>query len=140
MYNSLAYYISSLRKDFIEFCNKKLDCLGITQGLLFFIIYIGKHPGCTSSELSNKLKLDSGHTARSIEKLVKSEFIKKDKDIKDKRVSILNLTEKGEHTFQASYKMFIEWDKEKLKTLEKEEKEILMNILSKISNENCKGE
>lgn len=37
MFDTFAYLITSLRKDFTEFCNEKLQEMGLTQGLLFFI-------------------------------------------------------------------------------------------------------
>ncbi|MGL5693603.1 MAG: bilirubin utilization transcriptional regulator BilQ [Peptostreptococcaceae bacterium] len=140
MHDTLAYYISVLRKDFTIFCNERLIDLGISQGLLYFIIYIGKNPNCSPTELSNKLKLDSGHTTRSIDKLVKSEFIVKEKNINDKRSSVLNLTEKGKNVFQESYKMFYSWDNKVLKNISEEEENILIKVISKIAlekNNNC---
>ena len=47
MFDTFAYLITSLRKDFTEFCNEKLQEMGLTQGLLFFILYAGKHPQCS---------------------------------------------------------------------------------------------
>ena len=66
---TLAYAVSQLRADFVAFSSRKLEALGITRGLLYFVLYIGRHPGCTPSDLSAALHADSGHTTRSIHKL-----------------------------------------------------------------------
>ena len=42
---TLAYAVSQLRADFVAFSSRKLEALGITQGLLYFVLYIGRHPG-----------------------------------------------------------------------------------------------
>ena len=56
MHPSLPHYISLLRKDFTEYCGQKLSEQGLSQGLLYFILYIGKHPGCSPGilELTDK--------------------------------------------------------------------------------------
>ena len=41
---TLAYAVSQLRADFVAFSSRKLEALGITQGLLYFVLYIGRHP------------------------------------------------------------------------------------------------
>ena len=71
---TLAYAVSQLRADFVAFSSRKLEALGITQGLLYFVLYIGRHPGCTPSDLSAALHADSGHTTRSIHKLEETGF------------------------------------------------------------------
>lgn len=72
---TLAYAVSQLRADFVAFSSRKLEALGITQGLLYFVLYIGRHPGCTPSDLSAALHADSGHTTRSIHKLEETGFV-----------------------------------------------------------------
>lgn len=59
MFDTFAYLITSLRKDFTEFCNEKLQEMGLTQGLLFFILYAGKHPQCSPKELTEALHMDT---------------------------------------------------------------------------------
>ena len=60
MFDTFAYLITSLRKDFTEFCNEKLQEMGLTQGLLFFILYAGKHPQCSPKELTEALHMGYG--------------------------------------------------------------------------------
>lgn len=42
---TLAYAVSQLRADFVAFSSHKLEALGITQGLLYFVLYIGQSSG-----------------------------------------------------------------------------------------------
>ena len=37
MTQSLAYYVTWLRRDFTEYCGRRLQEVGLSQGLLFFI-------------------------------------------------------------------------------------------------------
>ena len=75
MFDTFAYLITSLRKDFTEFCNEKLQEMGLTQGLLFFILYAGKHPQCSPKELTEALHMDTGYCARSLAKLEEKGFL-----------------------------------------------------------------
>ena len=107
---TLAYAVSQLRADFVAFSSRKLEALGITQGLLYFVLYIGRHPGCTPSDLSAALHADSGHTTRSIHKLEETGFVIRKAHPTDRRASVLELTDKGRQTMEASRSMFAEWD------------------------------
>ena len=60
---TLSYYIAMLYRSFADFTSDKLQEVGLNFGLLFFIVYIGKKPNCTPSELTKALSLDWGHSA-----------------------------------------------------------------------------
>ena len=99
---TLAYAVSQLRADFVAFSSRKLEALGITQGLLYFVLSIGRHPAA--------LHADSGHTTRSIHKLEETGFVIRKAHPTDRRASVLELTDKGRQTMEASRGMFAEWD------------------------------
>lgn len=110
MLHSFTYCLMNLRRNFIAFCNHKLQDIGLTQGQLLFIIYIGKHENSSPKELVEELQLDHGYVARTIMKLVENDFIMKTVNEKDKRAHILKLTQKGKEAFEISYDLFIQRD------------------------------
>ena len=128
MFDTFAYLITSLRKDFTEFCNEKLQEMGLTQGLLFFILYAGKHPQCSPKELTEALHMDTGYCARSLAKL-------QERNPADRRARMVTLTEEGEKVFRASYDLFAKWDEEVLKDLTPAQKAELMGTMKKIAAE-----
>lgn len=136
MLSSLAYVVTLMRKDFIEYCNEQLSKIGLSQGLLFFILYIGKHPACSPKELSEALHMDIGHTARSLNKLIQTGFILQETNPKDRRAHILNLTDLGQDAFRISHKLFFSWDNEVLCTLNDDEREQLFILLDKVMHNN----
>ena len=69
MFQTFAYYLSVLYKDFYAYAGARLHPLGVNNGLVFFVIYVGKHPGCTPSELTKTLHVDWGYSQRCITKL-----------------------------------------------------------------------
>lgn len=132
MQKTLAVFILALKKDFSAFCNQRLQEVGITQGLLFFVLYIGKHPGCSMGALIQDLRMDWGHTQRSIEKLEKDGFVNKQKDEHDKRAYCLSLTARGEKAFAVSHQVFSDWDAEVLGGLPAQERTQLLTTLEKL--------
>lgn len=132
MYQPLSLYITSLKKDFDNFCNKRLQEMELSQGLMFFVIYIGNHPDCSPKDLSAAIKADTGHTTRSVDKLVTAGFVTRKTKETDKRVFQLNLTEKGLNAFIEIKNLFTDWDEIALADISKEEKQLLIKVLSKL--------
>lgn len=133
MNQTLAYCATILRKDFIDFCNRQLSDQGLSQGQLFFLLYVGRHPGCSPKELTQGLRMDAGHTTRTLTRLVQDGFLTQEKSSADRRVHRLLLTEKGERAFRFSHELFEQWDKETLQGLSSKERETLMALLSKLA-------
>lgn len=129
---TLAYAVSQMRADFVAFSSRKLEALGITQGLLYFVLYIGRHPGCTPSDLSAALHADSGHTTRSIHKLEETGFVIRKPHPTDRRASVLELSPEGCDVMEASRGMFAQWDSYLLKQIPEEERRQLLELLEKL--------
>ena len=61
MHQTLALCAAMLHRDFTAYTSGKLEKLGLHFGLLYFLLYVGKHPGATPAELTRALHLDWGH-------------------------------------------------------------------------------
>lgn len=134
MIQSFSYFVTLFQKDFSYYCSQKLQQIGLTQGLLFFILYIGRHPECSPRQMSKALHMDPGHAARSLAKLIQMGFIRQTDNPKDRRAHMLSLTEKGASAFQLSHDLFYQWDEEYLKCLSSDEKEQLFRLLSSLAS------
>lgn len=132
MNKNLAYFASILRKDFVNTCSHELQKDRLTPGLLYPILYIGNHPGCSPKNIMQSLHMDWGHLQRSLDKLISDGWIQKEKNPKDLRSNQLNLTPDGRRIFQKSYEMIKSWDEQMLSVLTEEEQEQLFLLLSKI--------
>lgn len=132
MQKGLAALAGMIYRDFVSYSNERLEMIGLSNGLLYFILYIGKHPECSPGEISSKLKMDTGHTTRSLNKLVELGFVVREKNLQDKRAYMLNLTNKGQYAFQLSKDLFAEWDEGAVVDLTKEEQDQLQELLSKV--------
>ena len=92
---------------------------------------MGKHPECTPSDLTSALKLDWGHSQRSVAKLAEDGFLIKEK--KSGRSYRLTLTPLGKQAFDVCHQGLFDWDATKLTGLTNEEQQLLLNLLCKIS-------
>lgn len=129
--STLSYYTTELYKEFAAYTTEKLHELSLNFGQMYFIIYVGKHPDCTPSALTSALKLDWGYSQRSVAKLVENGFLIKEK--RSGRSYQLTLTPLGKQAFDVCHQVFYDWDEIKLAGLTKEEQQLLLNLLCKIS-------
>lgn len=128
----LAYYISELRRDFVNECSRKLQEVELTPGILYPMLYIGRHPGCSPKEVTEALNMDWGLAHRTLDKLVNDQLIIKEKNPLDRRRSSLNLTEKGTLVFRQSHHLIVSWNEEKLSRLTPQEQACLESALKKM--------
>ena len=131
MKETLAFQIVALYKEFLSYTTKELKSLGLNFGQMPFIVYVGKHPGCTQSDLTKALRLDWGYSQRGITKLVDSGFMTKEHK-EECNCYCLNLTENGESAFHTCHKVFQEWDQMKMKNCSVEEKNEIIAFLKQI--------
>ncbi len=128
----LSYYIDRLHRDVSFFCGEKLRKKGVSVGLMYFILYVCKHPGCTPAQIARDLELDRAYVLRTINKLVDNGFCERVSHPTDGRATMLYVTEKGEEIFSLSRELLHSWDMSILEGMTESEKEQLFTLLSKI--------
>lgn len=133
--DSLSFYISLIRRCFTKYCTEELAQMdvGVTNGQVFVLLYIGKHENCAPKELARALGMDPGHLNRTIARLSEKGFLSQKKNERDRRANILSLTEKGQDVFRKSYELFFQWDDLAFYALSPQEKEELLSLLKKAS-------
>ena len=128
MFQTLAYYATAFHRSFVNYTTAKLQTLGLNFGSLFLVIYVGKHPGCTQTQLTSDLNLDWGYSQRSVTNLVEEGFLTREKS---GRCYHLNLSDKGQQAFEVSHQVFFDWDEQVLSALSLQEREQLFTLLAK---------
>lgn len=128
MFQTLAYYATAFHRSFVNYTTAKLQTLGLNFGSLFLVIHVGKHPGCTQTQLTSDLNLDWGYSQRSVTKLVEEGFLTREKS---GRCYHLNLSDKGQQAFEVSHQVFFDWDEQVLSALSLQEREQLFTLLAK---------
>ncbi len=129
MTETFSYRCITFYRSFVAYTSRRLQELGLSFGVLFLLVYVGKHPDCTQGELTQALELDWGYCQRSVVKLVEDGFLLRERR---GRAYHLELSEKGREAFDLSHHFFSEWDGQVLGTLDDEERETLFFLLSKV--------
>ncbi len=129
---NLADYISALNEELSGYCTRKLSGCDITYGQLAFVVYIGEHPSCSPTELARAVDADTGHTTRSVKKLVSCGMVSRERHSTDGRAFVLSLTDRGMEMFDEIIGIYRSWESEKLGVLSAEEREILISLLRRL--------
>ncbi len=130
-------YIERLHRDFSFFCGEELRKRGVSVGLLYFILEVCTHPGCTPSDLTRDLSLDRAYVLRTIQKLVEDGFFRREAHPTDRRATVLYATEKGQAIFELGRDLLHRWEDRALDGMTESEKEQLFMLLQRIAS---KGE
>ena len=138
MKDSFAYIVTHLSRSFSAYCNTQLQQQGLSLSLLYYILYLHNHPGCTPGQLSTALGQDTGYTTRCLDKLIQSGFAQREKSTQDRRVWVLHLPPQGEAIFRTSHDLFGQWDNEILTPLSPDERTQLIGLLGRLFTQ--KGE
>ena len=134
--STVSSCILALHREFAAYTTQRLQELGLSFGLIYFVIYVGKHPDCTPSELTKALHLDWGHSQRSLNKLAEDGFLTKEKNGHSYH---LKLTQRGENAFVVCHQVFIGWDAQSLGGLTAQERQQLLTLLQKaVQKKVCK--
>ena len=93
---SLGFLIADIgrlaRKEF----DRRVRDLGLTRAQWLFLSYLGRHPGCTQSELAELLQMEKTTVSRQAERLEKAGWIERGDATADARAYHLKLTRRAE--------------------------------------------
>ena len=129
--STISFYVMEFYKQFAAYTTQQLQEFGLSFGMMYFVIYVGKHPGCTPAEMTKNLHLDWGHCQRSVIKLVEDGFMTREKQ---GRSYHLGLTPAGERAFRTCHQVFFDWDAQNLSGLTEEEQHHVFDAFERLSN------
>lgn len=128
-----ALLVTGLRHHFQANCAVRLKEVGLTQGLMYFVLYVGTHEGCTQTEMNNALCVDVGYSTRSVAKLVEAGLMDRRPNPTDRRSNLLYLTDGGAEAFSFVVSLMEEWNAAALSCLDEREKGQLVDLLGRVA-------
>lgn len=128
----IGKYISLLHRKGSIFINRELSNYGIGSGQFMFLLELYIQDGRNQEELSERLKIDKGTTARALKKLEEQGFVTRIKDENDKRSNKIYLNDKAKDVREGVLDVLNDWNKEITKSLTEEEEEMLKSLLEKV--------
>lgn len=126
-------YISILYRQASVFYSKEFNKFGIGAGQYMFMIHLYKNDGISQEKLSELINIDKGTTAKAIKKLEELGYVERNKDISDKRINKIYLTDKALEIKNEFLTSLNKW--ENMLTLNLSDEEILygLKILNKLT-------
>lgn len=128
----IGKYISQLHRKGNVFITREVSKYGIGVGQVMFLLDLYVQDGKNQEEISERLKIDKGTTARAIKKLEEQGFISRVKDECDKRANKIYLTDKGKSIREDVYSTLDEWNNKISEILNEEEEETMKNLLERV--------
>jgi len=109
---------------------KGLNDLSITE--IHTIEAIGIEKSKSMSEIAENLKITVGTLTTAINRLLKKEYVTRNRDDQDRRIVLVELTEKGKEAYKIHDEFHKEMVEEMIEDLKIEEDKVLLNSLMKL--------
>jgi DNA-binding MarR family transcriptional regulator len=129
---NLGRYISILYRSGKMYINNKFEKYNIGNGQYLFLLSLSHNEGVTQEEMSCKLFIDKGTTAKAIKRLEDEGYVKRSVDDKDKRAYKVYLTEEGRKVTAEISEVLHDWNDILTSGFTEEEKGIALNLLQRM--------
>lgn len=133
MYKSIGRLMSILHRQSQIYVNYALKEYNITSAEYSFLLYLYRKDGATQDELSSYLYIDKAATTRAIKSLEEKGYIKKSKDISDKRYNRIQLTDKANNCKAEIRRRVANWSRFLTEDLDQDTENILISALEKMA-------
>lgn len=133
----LGKYISQIYRKANAVLIKKFSKYGIGSGQYMFLIALYNKDGIIQEELSDRVNIDKGTTARALKKLEEIGLIKKCRNEQDKRAYKVYLTDKAREIKEDFFFILREMENELVGGITEEEVHEVIRILKNICNNQC---
>jgi len=90
-----AFITKKASKQLTDSFNNRLIVLGVTRVQWIALFYLGKYEGLSQKNLGKLMGVKESSVARLIDRLEKNDYVIREKDINDRRITNLKLTKEG---------------------------------------------
>ncbi|MFC4778214.1 MarR family winged helix-turn-helix transcriptional regulator [Paenibacillus sp. GCM10023252] len=131
---NLGRMISLLYRQFQMHINRELKALGINSSQYIYLANLYEKDGMNQEALSSALYIDKAATARALDKLETSGYIRREVDARDKRSKCVYLTEQALSVRPIIMEALMKWNQIIQEDLSVEEIMRTSETLSRMSN------
>ena len=125
--------ISQIYRKGRAFISKGLTQYDMGYGQMLFLLQLYNQDGISQEELTEKLNIDKGTTAKAVKKLEELGFVTRFKDSTDKRINRIYLTSKAFNIKNDFFSVLTKWENMLTNELSPEEISESLTILNKLS-------
>ena len=116
-----------------RFLARELKAVSVDVGQYPFLIAVLRNPGITQEQLSEKLGMDRGTTARSVAALEEQGYFTRETDAHDRRINHIYSTEKADRLREELYAVSDRLHSAYMTGFSDEEKEMLSGLFRRLS-------
>ena len=128
----VAFIASNASKEMDNYFNQRLISLGCTRVQWIALYYLGQCKSINQRDLAKKLNIKSSTVVKLVDRMERDGYLKRVKDLNDKRVTTLKLTQKGMKLREELLSEGEKTTKIFCQNVTDEELEIFINVLNKI--------
>ncbi|MBZ9693021.1 MarR family winged helix-turn-helix transcriptional regulator [Clostridium sp. M14] len=118
--------------------NRRLQEHDMTRVQWIALYYIGKTNGIFQKELSDYMSVKESSMVRLIDRMEKDDLVERRKEIKDRRVTRIFLSDKGKKLREELIPLGEEFQRDAVNGIQEDELNIFKNVLEKMINNVCK--
>lgn len=128
----VGFITNTAAKKIADAFNEKLSQYGITRVQWIALYFLGQNESMNQSDLAKKMNIKNSTMVRLIDRLEKEGYVKRVKDIKDRRITNLSLTEIGIQRREELLPIGIEFSDLASKGISDKDIEIFKDVLNKM--------
>lgn len=139
MTEDILHQIGTIARALDSIANIEFKEISLSRGQYLYLVRIYENPGIISDHLASILNVDRTTAARSIQKLVKQNLIKKESDNENKKIRHLFVTDQGKELAKFIQRENVysnEMALNGLSNVEKDELKYLLQIVEENVSEN----
>ncbi|CAJ1179645.1 Transcriptional regulator SlyA [Companilactobacillus paralimentarius] len=125
--------IVTLITSYKNLVTKKIRPLGLYPGQDMILLELFKNNNISQNKLVTTLCVDHSTIAKSISRMTKTGLVTTSKSKKDKRITLVSLTDSGVQLAQKLQAILLEAEKTTTKGLSTEEQRLFLEMIGKIS-------
>lgn len=130
--NTLHGSLIRLNKMHRKMAKREFQKVNLTEGKPKILDFIINNPGCSQREIAFYCKIEPATATSILSSMEKEELIYRERNLKDKRILNVFLTEKGVESQKKVEKVFLELDEICFDGFSEEEKNNAINILNRL--------
>ena len=130
---SVGRSVSCINRNIHTYLHHELEKFGLGSGQPHFLMLLYKRDGVNQETLAEIIKIDKATCARAIKKLIEQGYVTRKRDPLDKRAYNIFLTEKAIDLKPEIKSVLKNCTKQLLSGFSKEEEEIFIGFLERIS-------
>ncbi|EIB5605181.1 MarR family winged helix-turn-helix transcriptional regulator [Listeria monocytogenes] len=131
---SLAKAIAIIHRSESTFKNKKLLETGLNIGQLRYLWTLYKEDGISQESMAKRFMVDKASVTRHIKRLEELGMIRREIDVKDRRIQRIFVTETGFQMHDLIEEVTAEWSALLTANFSEKEKDDLMHLIGRLSD------